>query len=375
MGKQATLVRDQETLFPARRAEGQVAAVMLIILVVLVTLAADRWIPNSLLTPPLLTSMFISTLVCILGVPHLHALRLNQIIREDVPQAHLRKSGTPTMGGILIVPVGTIVGSLTSFAGHSSAQVLGLVAVTLAAMVIGGLDDLLSLIRCTNAGLTPRGKLLLQVATAVFFLSWSSAQGWISPTISLPWNLSLDIGWLFWPFALLVFIAESNATNLTDGLDGLASGCGALVFTGLALQLILRGNGGDPAIAGFSMAMAGAWLGFLIHNCAPAKVFMGDTGSLAMGSALTGIALFSDSLWPLLVMGGVFFVESMSVILQVCVFKATKKIDGFGYRLLRMAPLHHHFELRGVCEQRVVQGFWAMTGSLVLIGLLLRPST
>ena len=120
--------------------------------------------------------------------------------------------------------------------------------------------------------------------------------------------------------------------------------------------------------------MAGAWLGFLIHNCAPARVFMGDTGSLAMGTALTGIALLSDSLWPLFVMGGVFLTESVSVILQTCVFRATKKSDGLGRRLLRMAPLHHHFELRGIAEQTVVQSFWIVTISLVLIGLVLRPS-
>ena len=304
----------------------------------------------------------------------MRTLRLSQVIREDGPQAHMRKFGTPTMGGILIVPVGTIVGILASPTGCGGAEAFSLGAVTLSAMIIGGVDDLLGLIRHTNAGLTPRGKLLLQSATAIIFLAWAATQGWISSTISFPWGLSLGLGWLVWPLALLVFVAESNATNLTDGLDGLASGCGALVFTGLALQLMLRGNNGDPAIAGFSMAMAGAWLGFLIHNCVPARVFMGDTGSLAMGTALTGIALLSDSLWPLFVMGGVFLTESVSVILQTCVFKATKKSDGLGRRLLRMAPLHHHFELRGIAEQTVVQSFWIVTISLVLIGLVLRPS-
>lgn len=304
----------------------------------------------------------------------MRTMRLSQVIREDGPQAHMRKVGTPTMGGILIVPVGTIVGILASPTGCGGAEAFSLGAVTLAAMIIGGVDDLLSLIRHTNAGLTPRGKLLLQSATAIIFLAWAATQGWISSTISFPWGLSLGLGWLVWPLALLVFVAESNATNLTDGLDGLASGCGALVFTGLALQLMLRGNNGDPAIAGFSMAMAGAWLGFLIHNCAPARVFMGDTGSLAMGTALTGIALLSDSLWSLFVMGGVFLTESVSVILQTCVFRATKKSDGLGRRLLRMAPLHHHFELRGIAEQTVVQSFWIVTISLVLIGLVLRPS-
>jgi UDP-N-acetylmuramyl pentapeptide phosphotransferase/UDP-N-acetylglucosamine-1-phosphate transferase len=137
---------------------------------------------------------------------------------------------------------------------------------------------------------------------------------------------------------------------------------------------MLRGNSGDPALAGFCMAMAGAWLGFLAHNRNPARLFMGDTGSLAMGACLSGVALLSNSLWPLLLMGGVFLAESLSVILQVWVFKATKGADGVGRRLFRMAPLHHHFELSGWSEQTVVRRFWLITAALVLIGLALRPT-
>jgi phospho-N-acetylmuramoyl-pentapeptide-transferase len=178
---------------------------------------------------------------------------------------------------------------------------------------------------------------------------------------------------LIWPLGLFVFLAESNATNLTDGLDGLAAGCGSVVFTGLGLQLMLRGNQGDPALAAFCLAMAGCWLGFLAHNRHPAKLFMGDTGSLAMGAALSAVALLSNSLWPLLVMGGVFLAESISVIVQVWVFKATKGPDGVGKRVFRMAPLHHHFELGGMDEQQVVISFWTTSLLLVGVGLLLLP--
>jgi len=145
------------------------------------------------------------------------------------------------------------------------------------------------------------------------------------------------------------------------------------VFTGMGLQLMLRGNEGDPVLAGFCAAMAGCWLGFLSQNRHPARVFMGDTGSLAMGAALSAVALLSNSLWPLLLMGGVFLAESISVILQVWVFKATKGPDGQGKRLFRMAPLHHHFELGGLGEQGVVLRFWAACLVLVLFGLLLLP--
>jgi phospho-N-acetylmuramoyl-pentapeptide-transferase len=298
---------------------------------------------------------------------------MGQFIREEGPKAHQSKAGTPTMGGLLVVPVGVILGSLITRDAVASQQLLSLAALTLAFMLIGGIDDWSSLTKHTNAGLTARGKLLLQAMAAAAFLAIAAWQGWISSSIALPFGLELPLGLLIWPLGLFVVLAESNATNLTDGLDGLASGCGALVFTGLALQLMLRGDNGDPALAGFCMTMAGAWLGFLVHNRNPARAFMGDTGSLAMGAALSGVALLSNSLWPLLVMGGVFVAESLSVIIQVWVFKATKGPDGQGRRMFRMAPLHHHFELGGTNERSVVPAFWLVTAGLVLLGLVLRP--
>ena len=356
------------------RLDGRWPAAILIGAVISAAFVADRLIPNSLLSLPLMAAILVSTLITWWGVPRLRALKMGQVIRTEGPQGHLSKSGTPTMGGLLVVPVGVIIGGLVSSEGRSAQQLLAIALVTLAYMVIGGVDDWSSLTKRTNTGLTPRGKLLLQATAAVLFLGWAGWQGWIAGTVSLPFNLDLPLHWLIWPLALFVFLAESNATNLTDGLDGLASGCGALVFTGLALQLMLRGNAGDPALAGFCMAMAGCWLGFLIHNRNPAKVFMGDTGSLAMGAALSAVALLSDSLWPLLLMGGVFLAESVSVIVQVWVFKATKGADGQGRRVFRMAPLHHHFELGGTPEQVVVPLFWLVTAGLVMLGLGLHPN-
>ena len=347
---------------------------MLITVVVIAAYASDRWIPNSLLSLPLLAATLVSAVVTWWGTPQLRALKMGQVIRTEGPQAHQRKSGTPTMGGLLVVPVGVIVGCLISWEGRSADQLLAVGLVTLAYMVIGGIDDWSSLTKRTNTGLKPRGKILLQSAAAMVFLGWSAWQGWIPDAVSLPLGMVIPLGWLIWPLGLFVFLAESNATNLTDGLDGLASGCGALVFTGLGLQLMLRGNEGDPALAAFCMAMAGCWLGFLIHNRNPARVFMGDTGSLAMGASLSAVALLSNSLWPLLLMGGVFLAESLSVIIQVWVFKATKGEDGVGRRVLRMAPLHHHFELGGSPEQIVVPMFWLATAGLVILGIVLRPT-
>jgi phospho-N-acetylmuramoyl-pentapeptide-transferase len=307
-------------------------------------------------------------------VPRLRQLKLGQVIREEGPQAHHSKAGTPTMGGLLVVPAGVVVGGLMS---PGDPRLIAVAAVTLAYMAIGAVDDWRSLTRHTNTGLTPRGKLVLQALAAALFLLWAGLGGWLGGgapgDVGLPFGWVLPLGLLIWPLGLFVFLAESNATNLTDGLDGLAAGCGAVVFTGMALQLMLRGHGGDPAMAAFCAAMAGCWLGFLSQNRHPARVFMGDTGSLAMGAALSAVALLTNSLWPLLVMGGVFLAESLSVILQVWVFKATKGPDGQGRRLFRMAPLHHHFELGGLPEQQVVLLLWGLSLLLVLVGLVLRP--
>jgi phospho-N-acetylmuramoyl-pentapeptide-transferase len=275
------------------------------------------------------------------------------------------------MGGLLVVPVGVMAGGLVAPADQ---RLLAVAAITLATMAIGAVDDWRSLTKRHNTGLSPRGKLLLQALCAVAFLAWAHWDQRIAAYIALPLGWVLPLGLLIWPLGLFVFLAESNATNLTDGLDGLAAGCGAIVFSGLGLQLMLRGHEGDPAMAGFCAAMAGCWLGFLLFNRHPARVFMGDTGSLAMGAALAAVALLSNSLWPLLVMGGVFLAESLSVIAQVWVFKATKDpATGQGKRVLRMAPLHHHFELGGASEQQVVVGFWLISLILVIVGLVLLP--
>jgi phospho-N-acetylmuramoyl-pentapeptide-transferase len=337
-------------------------------------LLSDGLVANSMLTLPLVVAALVSWGVTTWGVPKLRALKLGQVIREEGPKAHQSKAGTPTMGGLLVVPVGVLIGGLIT---PSDPRLLAVAAITLAYMAIGAVDDWRSLTKQTNTGLTPQGKLALQAGAALLFLIWAAAGGWMGATeagdVALALGWVLPLGLLIWPLGLFVFLAESNATNLTDGLDGLAAGCGSVVFTGLGLQLMLRGNQGDPALAAFCLAMAGCWLGFLAHNRNPARLFMGDTGSLAMGAALSGVALLSNSLWPLLVMGGVFLAESLSVIVQVWVFKATKGPDGVGKRVFRMAPLHHHFELGGMAEQQVVINFWTASLLLVGVGLLLLP--
>ncbi|MEB3207791.1 MAG: phospho-N-acetylmuramoyl-pentapeptide-transferase [Synechococcus sp.] len=344
--------------------------------ILLLACLLSDWHSRSLqLSGPLLLAALVSGGVTAWGVPRLQRLKLGQVIREEGPQGHRSKAGTPTMGGLLVVPVGVLVGGLIT---PGDPRLLAVAAVTLAFMAIGAIDDWSSLTRQTNKGLTARAKLLLQALAATLFLIWAGLGQWLGGAdagdIALPLGWVLPIGLLIWPLGLFVFVAESNATNLTDGLDGLAAGCGAVVFTGMGLQLMLRGHGGDASLAGFCAAMAGCWLGFLAHNCHPARLFMGDTGSLAMGAALSAVALLANSLWPLLLMGGVFLAESLSVIMQVWVFKATKDpATGQGRRLFKMAPLHHHFELGGLGEQTVVIRFWIASLLLVGLGLVLLP--
>lgn len=296
-------------------------------------------------------------------VPVLRALKTGQFIREEGPQAHFKKAGTPTMGGIFFVPVGVIVAIALS---GLSQGVIAAGLLTLAYAFIGWLDDWQVLQRKSNKGISPRTKLALQIAFSVAFCLWVLGTQPIDlTTIALPLGISVPLGILFWPLAGFVLVAESNATNLTDGLDGLMGGTGAIALFGLG-ALVAPAH---PELMVFCAAMSGACLGFLVHNRNPAKVFMGDTGSLALGGALAAVGILSGNLFGLLIVTLLFFAETVSVIIQVSYYKATKGPDGVGKRFFRMAPLHHHFELSGWSELQVVGVFYAVTASLVAIAV------
>ncbi len=304
------------------------------------------------------------------GVPWLRALKTGQFIREDGPQAHLKKAGTPTMGGILFVPGSALLATVLAYSipGFESADrltVLGVAVLTLAYGAIGWIDDWQVLRRKSNKGISPRTKLVLQIAGAVLFcgwMSWRAGSGFaIDPTqIIFPGGITLSLGLLFWPLAGFTIVAESNATNLTDGLDGLMGGTGALAFLGLGAIVAPT----SPALAVFCACMAGGCLGFLFFNRNPARVFMGDTGSLALGAALAGVAIATNALFGLLLVTGLFFFETLSVIVQVSYYKATKDENGIGKRIFKMAPFHHHLELCGWSELNVVLAFYGITAAL-----------
>ena len=299
-------------------------------------------------------------------VPLLQKLKTGQVIREDGPQTHLKKTGTPTMGGVFFVPVAVAIALLWSglALGQSLAPVLAVSALTLGYATIGWLDDWQILRHKSNKGISPRLKLALQIGFGSLFCLWLA---WSQPatitTSALPFNLALPLGWLFWLLAVFVLVAESNATNLTDGVDGLAAGTAAVAFLGLGVLV-------TPTSVGlmiFCACMSGSCLGFLVHNRNPASVFMGDTGSLALGGALAAVALLTNNLWALLILSGIFFVETLSVMAQVGYYKATKGPDGIGKRLFKMAPLHHHLELSGWSELQVVAVFYTINAALALL--------
>jgi phospho-N-acetylmuramoyl-pentapeptide-transferase len=314
-------------------------------------------------------SAFISAGLGFVVVPLLRALKTGQVVREDGPQSHGKKSGTPTMGGIFFIPAALIVANVWSamLQVDRPSEVVAASALTLFYGFIGWLDDWQVLRKKSNKGISAKLRLGLEIGSAALFCFWLGASHPEITSLQFPWGLILPLGLLFWPLAVFVPTAESNAINLTDGLDGLAAGTSAIALLGLAALVAPV----SPGLMIFAACLSGACLGFLVHNHNPAQVFMGDTGSLALGGGLAAIGLISNSLWGLLILSGVFLAESISVIAQVGYYKATKGPDGKGKRLLKMAPLHHHFELSGWSEIKVVATFYAVTALLCLVCLSL----
>lgn len=333
--------------------------------VLLDAVAGRAWNQGASLTTPLWISALASAGIGCWAVPFLRALKAGQVIREDGPKSHLKKAGTPTMGGAFFVPVGVLVAlGLTGFA----ANVAAVAALTIAYAGIGFLDDWQIIRYKSNKGISPRMKLGLQIFFAVVFCLWLGLNHPEITTLALPLGIALPLGALFWLLATFVMVSESNATNLTDGMDGLAGGTVAIALLGLGA--VVAPN--YPDLMVFCAAMSGACVGFLVHNRNPARVFMGDTGSLALGGALAGVGLLSNSLFPLLILSGLFFWETISVIIQVTYFKYTKKSEGVGKRFFKMSPFHNHLELAGWTETQVVSWFYAIAAILAGLSLAIR---
>jgi phospho-N-acetylmuramoyl-pentapeptide-transferase len=303
----------------------------------------------------------ITVLLSPIFIPFLRRLKFGQSIREEGPKSHQKKSGTPTMGGLIIllsILITTIV--MTNKFTEPTVKTYLLLLVTLGFGLLGFLDDFIKVVMKRNLGLTSKQKLFGQIVIAAIFY-FVFKQNEFSTSISIPLtDFSFELGWFYFLFVIFWLVGFSNAVNLTDGLDGLVSGTSAIAFGAFA---VLAWSLSQLEIAIFAVAVVGAVLGFLVFNAHPAKVFMGDTGSLALGGAIATIAILTKMEIILLIIGGVFVIETLSVILQVFSFKTT------GRRIFRMSPLHHHYELVGWSEWRVVVTFWSVGLLCAILGI------
>ncbi|UOE92931.1 phospho-N-acetylmuramoyl-pentapeptide-transferase [Alkalihalobacillus sp. LMS39] len=311
----------------------------------------------------LIASFLIAVLLSPILIPFLRRLKFGQSIREEGPQSHQKKSGTPTMGGVMIL-LSIIISTIIIIAKFFtfSPEILLLLFVTVGYGLIGFLDDFIKVAKKRNLGLTSKQKLVAQLLIAVVFYISLQRLGF-STEISIPATTwAIDIGWLYLPLIIVMLVGASNAVNLTDGLDGLLAGTGAIAFGAFAI-LAWYAEMYDVAI--FCAAVVGAVLGFLVFNAHPAKVFMGDTGSLALGGAIAAVAILTQLEILLVIIGGVFVIETLSVIIQVISFKTR------GKRIFKMSPLHHHYELSGWSEWRVVVTFWLVGMLFAILGIYL----
>ncbi|MCJ8006177.1 phospho-N-acetylmuramoyl-pentapeptide-transferase [Lederbergia wuyishanensis] len=309
----------------------------------------------------LIMAFLITVLLSPLFIPFLRRLKFGQSIRIEGPKSHQKKSGTPTMGGILIV-LSVIITSLVMTWKYSqpSLEMYLLLFVLFGYGLLGFLDDFIKIALKRNLGLTSKQKLLGQIVIAIVFYIVLKINDF-STAISIPFtDFQLELGWIYPLFIVFWLVGFSNAVNLTDGLDGLLSGTAAIAFGAFA---ILAWSSSQYDISVFAVSVVGAVLGFLVFNAHPAKVFMGDTGSLALGGAIAAIAILLKMELILIIIGGVFVIETLSVILQVASFKTT------GKRIFKMSPLHHHYELSGWSEWRVVVTFWAVGLLCSILGI------
>ncbi|MHB8171871.1 MAG: phospho-N-acetylmuramoyl-pentapeptide-transferase [Thermincolia bacterium] len=302
-------------------------------------------------------------IVLLLGplvIPALTRLKFGQNIRDDGPQRHLQKAGTPTMGGLMMV--GGVV-TATFLLSDRGLEVLVLLGVTLGYGLLGFLDDYIKVVMKRSLGLRAKQKLAGQILIAAALAYLASFTLGLGHQLVIPFiGYQLDLGWWgYMGLIILLMVSTSNSVNLTDGLDGLAAGITVIVSLAFTLIAIMVNK---MEVALFAAAVAGGCLGFLYYNRHPAKVFMGDTGSLALGGALGAIAVLTKTELILPIIGGVYVVETLSVIIQVISFKLT------GQRVFRMSPLHHHFELGGWTEKKVVRVFWLAAVVCSVIGLL-----
>lgn len=307
---------------------------------------------------PVLIAFGVSVVLCPLTIPFLKKLKFGQFVRDDGPESHLQKQGTPTMGGVIIL-CSIVITSLFYVKSHP--MILPVLLVTLGFGLIGFLDDYIKVVLKRSMGLRAWQKMIGQFVVTVIFAYYIANYTEIGTAVVIPFTggMEWEMGFLFYPFLFFVMIGTVNGTNFTDGLDGLLSSITALTATFFTVVAIGLESGLEP----ITCAAVGALLGFLVFNVHPAKVFMGDTGSLALGGLIASTAIMLKLPIFIVIVGFIYLAEVLSVIIQVTHYKKTKK------RIFKMAPIHHHFELSGWPETKVVAIFSIVTAILCLVGL------
>ena len=284
-------------------------------------------------------------------IPFLHKMKFGQVEREEGLESHKSKNGTPTLGGIVFVIAAILGAFIVNFNNLLDPELILATIVLVGYSAIGFVDDALIIVKHSNKGLPPLAKLLAQIALAIicYFFAMNFIPDFTS-VITIPLlDINIDMGYLYPALILVMFAGESNGVNLSDGLDGLATG---LSMVAIAPFIIFSIMTKDYTLASYATAMVGALLGFMMFNYHPAKIFMGDVGSLGLGGFLAILAILTKQELLLILVGGVFLMETLSVIIQVVSFKTR------GKRVFKMAPIHHHFEMLGWSEQQVTISFW-----------------
>lgn len=307
-----------------------------------------------------LISFGISAVLCPIVIPLLHRLKFGQQVRQEGPKEHLKKQGTPTMGGIMFL--GAIIVTSLFYIGRYP-DLVPVLFVTVGFGIVGFLDDFIKIVMKRSEGLNPIQKLVLQLIIAAIFTFYCMKSPAIGTELIIPFTdgKTIDLGWFFIPFCLFVMLGTDNGVNFTDGLDGLCSSVTVMVATFFTVVALGNNSGISPICA----AVVGSLMGFLLFNVHPAKVFMGDTGSLALGGFVSASALMLRMPIFLLIIGLIYVVEVLSVMIQVTYFKSTG-----GKRFFKMAPIHHHFELCGWSETQVVAVFSIITALLCLVAYI-----
>ncbi|KAJ53391.1 phospho-N-acetylmuramoyl-pentapeptide-transferase [Clostridium tetanomorphum] len=315
---------------------------------------------NSKIIYSVLVAFFLAIVIGPILIPLLHKLKFGQSIREEGPKSHQKKAGTPTMGGIIFI-IASIVSMIILVKKPSDEAMFALYAF-IAFGFIGFIDDFLKIVHKKNLGLRAYQKMILLLVVSFAFAYYAANNSDIGTSIIIPFSgMSFDLGMFYIPCIIIYFTATTNAVNLTDGLDGLATSITILVMT---FFVIVSFNMGHYTLSIFCAVLAGSLLGFLKYNAFPAQIFMGDTGSLALGGAVAAVAMILKLPLLVIIVGGIYVMETLSVILQVASFKLT------GKRIFKMSPLHHHFELCGWHETKIVSIFSIVTVILCMIAFL-----